>query len=107
MSKTSEATILNKLSDKELTALVARISAPSFKYFMKRIAKFIKENSHQKMTVNCIVNVCLLSIASSDANVFRWIQEFTRAHSGEEIPIETIKAAFTRNLYHQLDIKLQ
>lgn len=98
---------IKNLSDQDIQYLVKLISAPTYKYMMRRINRFILQDKRlADISVNSFINVLVVAVASMDANSLRWIEKFYKMKTGQDINFDTLKFALTKNLNAQLGIEL-
>lgn len=96
-----------EITEEEIKYLVQIVAAPTFKYMMKRINNNILLNSdYADMSLNSFISVLIISIASMDANLLKWIDKFYSVKTGKKIDFEKLKFSLTKNLHEQLGIEL-
>ena len=96
-----------ELTDVEVRGLVKLIAAPTFKYMMRRINNNILLNEYQAdMSINSFISVVIITIASLDANILKWIEKFYKLKIGQDIDFDKLKFTLTKNLNEQLGVTL-
>jgi len=93
-----------EFTEKEIVEMVRSISQPIFNYAIKRFIKQVKE--YEGMSLNTLITVFVGSMATSDANLFRWIRSFSIAETGKDVHMEKLKQFFNQELNVQLVQKL-
>lgn len=94
------------LSEKEIKELVILVAAPVFKYMLKRINKYILSDSTKTdISYNSLINIIIIALASMNANILNWIEEFYYANTGEKLHADKLRFSLMKNINDQMGIK--
>ncbi len=96
-----------ELSDDEIKDFIKLIGVPTFRYLMKRINNnILLDKSNSDMSINSFISTLVITMASIDANLLKWIAVFYKEKIGKEIDFEKLQSSLIRNLHEQVGIKL-
>ncbi len=95
-----------QLTNKEVEELVQKLAAPTFRYMMRRINKMLLNPALEDYSVNSLITVLIVSLATIDANGLRWIEKYYKMKIGKDIDWNKLKEIHSINLREQLDIKI-
>lgn len=97
-----------ELSEKEINEIIRTIAEPVFRYVMKRIQnKILLDKKRGTMSMNSFLSVFVASMASVDANLFRWAENFYHMKTNQPIDFDKLKITYFKNLNEQLKVILQ
>ncbi len=100
--------VARELNQKEMEQVVKDIGDPVMKFMLRRIQRVLMtDEKYGNVSVNSFINAIVISMASYDANMLKWIDQFYYKNTSEKLDFEKLRMAFTRNLYAQLDVTLQ
>lgn len=94
------------LNDKQLNEIIHKISAPTFRFFMRRLKKELLD-VHKDMPLNLFMTIFINTITSCDANSIRWLENFYILKTGNNVDFEALKINFIRSLNDHLRTILQ
>lgn len=97
-----------QLTEEEYYEAIHSIAKPTFNFMMKRINKeILNGKKYQSLDVNDFFNVLLSSMSSVDSNMVRWMQNFYKIKTNQQLDQNKLVMTLISNIDKSLKTILQ